>query len=159
MATTTYRAQVNGEFSFDVNSENNDLDVLALGNNEYHLLVNQQAYRATLLDANSRTFSIQINGNRYDVKLQDEYDQLIEKLGLSVVNEQVINDIPAPMPGLVLEINVNVGDTVEKGDPLLILEAMKMENVLKSPGGGTVKSIEVAKGAAVDKGELLVVLE
>ena len=60
------------------------------------------------------------------------------------------------MPGLVLEIMVKAGDEVKKGDALLILEAMKMENVLKATGDGTVKSVSVSKGAPVDKGTILI---
>ncbi|MFK7935615.1 MAG: acetyl-CoA carboxylase biotin carboxyl carrier protein subunit [Saprospiraceae bacterium] len=159
MPTTTYHAQVNEEQEFALATEKNDLDVLDLGNNEYHIITHQQAFHARVLQQNGRTFAIQINGNTYDIQLKDEFDQLVDQLGLSVVKDQMINDITAPMPGLVLSIETKVGDTVEKGDALLILEAMKMENVLKSPGTGTVKSIEVTQGAAVEKGALLVVLE
>ena len=63
------------------------------------------------------------------------------------------------MPGLILDVLVSAGDTVAKDDPLIILEAMKMENVLKSAGDGVVKSIEVAKGQAVDKNQILIELE
>ena len=63
------------------------------------------------------------------------------------------------MPGLVLEIQVQAGQTVSKGDTLLILEAMKMENVLKAAADGVIKSIHVQKGAAVEKGALLLELE
>ena len=62
------------------------------------------------------------------------------------------------MPGLVLELNVEAGQTIAKGDPLLILEAMKMENVIKSAGEGVVEEILVKKGAAVEKGALLIKL-
>ena len=72
---------------------------------------------------------------------------------------QVVKDIKAPMPGLVLQISVGPGDTVEKGDPLLILEAMKMENVLKAPGSGTVKKVSVNQGQAVEKNQLLIEME
>ena len=69
-----------------------------------------------------------------------------------------MGEIHAPMPGLVLEINVSEGQEVEKGDPLLILEAMKMENVIKAPGNGIIKKIHVEKGNPVEKNELLVEL-
>ncbi|WP_445724287.1 biotin/lipoyl-containing protein, partial [Flavobacterium sp.] len=67
--------------------------------------------------------------------------------------------IKAPMPGLILEINVEVGQSVKENDPLLILEAMKMENSFLSPRDGVIKSIAVEKGNAVDKGQLLVEFE
>ena len=63
------------------------------------------------------------------------------------------------MPGLILEINVEVGQEVVENDPLLILEAMKMENSFVSPRDGKIKSIAVVKGQAVDKGQLLIEFE
>ena len=70
-----------------------------------------------------------------------------------------MNAIKAPMPGLILEINVSVGQEVKENDPLLILEAMKMENCFLSPRDGVIKSIAVEKGNAVDKGQLLIEFE
>ena len=67
-----------------------------------------------------------------------------------------MSNVKAPMPGLVLDILVETEQAVSKGDALLILEAMKMENVLKAEGDGVVKSIEVTKGTAVDKGQIII---
>ena len=80
-------------------------------------------------------------------------------MGLSAIVAHKISNIKAPMPGLVLDIMIKPGQTIEKGTPLLILEAMKMENVLKSEGDGVVKSIEVIKTQAVDKGQILIEME
>jgi biotin carboxyl carrier protein len=95
----------------------------------------------------------------YSLEFKDPLDVLVNKLGLAAVSDQTVKEIHAPMPGLVLEIQVSEGDTVEKGTPLLILEAMKMENVIKSPGDGVIKSVAVEKGAAVEKSALLVEFE
>ena len=67
-----------------------------------------------------------------------------------------VNDVKAPMPGLILSMSVAEGDEVKKGDPLLILEAMKMENVIKSPSDGVIKSIKAAQGDSVEKNEVLI---
>jgi len=80
-------------------------------------------------------------------------------MGLSVVASQKLSSVKAPMPGLVLDIMVEPGQEVAEGDSLLILEAMKMENVLKATGEGVVKSIEITKGAAVEKGQILIEME
>ena len=107
----------------------------------------------------AKTFTIKVNGSAYEVQLADQYDQLVNRLGLGVVSEHKVREIRAPMPGLVLDISVEIGQHVQKGDPLLILEAMKMENVLKSQGDGVVKAIRVEKGEAVDKNALLIEMD
>ena len=86
-------------------------------------------------------------------------DQLIESLGFEVGTSKKVNEIKAPMPGLILEINVKEGQDVKEGDPLLILEAMKMENVITSPREGVVKSLHVKQGETVDKDSLLIAFE
>jgi len=83
-------------------------------------------------------------------------DLLLEKMGIANLETVQVNDLKAPMPGLILDILVTPGQTVKKGDQLLILEAMKMENVLKAPGDGVVASIEVEKGKSVEKGQILI---
>ena len=86
-------------------------------------------------------------------------DLLLESMGLDQVKSKKINEIKAPMPGLVLRSIVAVGDTVAKGDSLLVLEAMKMENVIKSPGEGTIAKILVEKGQAVEKNQVLLIFQ
>jgi biotin carboxyl carrier protein len=67
-----------------------------------------------------------------------------------------INDIKAPMPGMVLSVLVSEGQEVKKGDSLIVLEAMKMENILKSPADGIIKKVVANKGTAVEKNQLLI---
>jgi biotin carboxyl carrier protein len=75
------------------------------------------------------------------------------------MNNQKVNEVKAPMPGLVLNILVEPGQEISKGDGLFVLEAMKMENIIKSPTDAIVKSIEVEKGIAVEKNQVLVKFE
>jgi biotin carboxyl carrier protein len=80
----------------------------------------------------------------------------LHNLGLDNIAAKKINDIKAPMPGMVLNILVGEGQQVKKGDSLLVLEAMKMENVLKSPTDGMIKKVVAIKGTAVEKNQLLI---
>ena len=86
-------------------------------------------------------------------------DLLLEKMGMSAASLNKVANIKSPMPGLVLEVKVEVGDSVENGTPLLILEAMKMENIIKSTGDGIVKAINIKQGQAVEKNEVLLEME
>ena len=137
------------------------LDIIPIGNQQFHILQNGKTYQAKLLTADyyNKKLCIEINGNKYDLSIADQYDLLVKKMGLSTGGTQKIKNVKAPMPGLILDILVEPGQVITKGDQLLILEAMKMENVLKAEGDGVVKSIEVKKSSAVDKGQVLIEME
>jgi biotin carboxyl carrier protein len=138
-----------------------NFDVVKQNENSWHLLHNNKSYNIQIAKADiaNKAFVIVVNGMEYEVKAKDDFDILLDKLGLSNLTQHKVNNIKAPMPGLVLEILVEVGQAVEKDTQLLILEAMKMENVLKSPAAGVVKKIEVVKGQAVEKNYVLLTFE
>ncbi len=156
----SFKAIVNeAEYTFE--NVQAELDLVELGEGRYHIIKGHQSYRVEVLKADhgAKSFNIKINGAAYSVQLQDEYDQLIQRLGLAAVAKEKVREIKAPMPGLVLALSVEQGQAVEKGQPLLILEAMKMENVIKSPGDGIVTRINVTKGEPVEKNYLLIEMD
>lgn len=162
MQEETYQLTVNDNFDFTLTgSAAGNLDVVNLGEGRFHILQNGRSYQAEChgVDVASKEVHLKINGKSYQVKVADHFDQLVRKMGLSANVVHKITDIKAPMPGLVLSILVEPGQEVQPGDQLLILEAMKMENVIKAAGEGKVKNIQVAKGKAVEKGELLIEME
>lgn len=123
-----------------------------------HILHNQQSFSAEILkeDFLQRNYTVKVNGNSYKVNIETPLDQLIKEMGLSLGNASVEDEVLAPMPGIILEVNVANGDEVKKGDYLCVLEAMKMENALTAPRDGVIKSVNIAKGETVDKGKLLI---
>ncbi|HFB99542.1 MAG TPA: biotin/lipoyl-binding protein [Phaeodactylibacter sp.] len=162
MKKNEYKISVNDAPAFDFDAEQmNDFDFVKEQDGHFHILKNNKAYRAEVVatDFANKTFTIKINGTPHKIKIEDHYDQLVKQLGLSVASTQKVGDVKAPMPGLVLDVSVEVGQEVKKGDGLLILEAMKMENVIKSIGEGIVKSIHIEQGKAVEKGQLLIEME
>jgi biotin carboxyl carrier protein len=138
-----------------------ELDIIADGDAVFHILKNQKSYKAEIqsVDYLTKTFTFKINGSIHTAKINDMYDRLIDQLGMKVGVTQKVGDIKAPMPGLVIEVAVEVGQTVSKGDKVLILEAMKMENVIKAAGDGIVKAIHTKNGQPVEKGQLLIEME
>ena len=145
-----------------VTKENIDnLDIVSLGNNDFHILENGKSHRIRIeqFQKDAKTYKVNINGNDYSIQLKDGYDLLIEKMGLNVLSDQKVGDVKAPIPGLVIDILAKPGEEISEGTPLLILEAMKMENVLKATGEGVIKNISVEKGSTVDKGQLLIEME
>lgn len=137
------------------------LDAVALGAKQFHVLKDSTPYKAEVVSADflAKKYTVKVNNNTYEVDIADALDILIQDMGIERGSNKVVNAIKAPMPGLILEISVKVGDEVKENDPLLILEAMKMENSFLSPRNGVIKAIAVEKGNAVDKGQLLIEFE
>ena len=112
-----------------------------------------------LPNTKKKKFEILINGDRYEIDVKDETDLLLAEMGFDALADVVESEMKAPMPGLVIGILVKEGDTIKKGDPLLILEAMKMENTLKSARDGIIKTIKCKKQDVVEKGAVLLEFE
>jgi biotin carboxyl carrier protein len=97
-----------------------------------------------------------VNGTIYPVEVKDKFDLLLEKMGMNSNAGSKVNNIKAPMPGLIIDLKVKSGDTVKAGDALVILEAMKMENIIKASGEAVVKTVKVKKGDSVEKNQVLI---
>ncbi|MFZ2898198.1 MAG: biotin/lipoyl-containing protein [Saprospiraceae bacterium] len=149
---------VNDSLSFEVSArELEELDRVQTGEDAIHVLKDARSYEVKVLETDfpGKKLTIQVNGNVYVAEISDPYDQLVNRMGLTLDMQHKVDEIRAPMPGLVLQILAGPGDEVKRGEALLILEAMKMENVIKSPGDGVVGQVSVEKGQAVDKGQVL----
>ena len=157
-----YKVVVNKDLEFEFTDEQiSSLDSHKTSSSAFHILKENQSFKAEIeaSDFLKKTYRVKINSNTYEVRISTELDLLIEDMGLSLASASVVNDIKAPMPGLILDVQVNEGDEVKAGDYLLVLEAMKMENTLTAPRDGIVKSVRVTTGQAVDKNELLIEME
>ena len=167
----SYKVKVNDikEFEIKFSSSHNgsidgkdfELDMVEEKSGTYHVLKNNQSYNVEILkaDMTEKSFTVKVNDNVYRLSVKDKYDELLKSLGFENLNSGKVNEVKAPMPGLVIDIKVNVGEDVKKGDSLLVLEAMKMENIIKSPADGKVKKIAVSKSQAVEKNQVLVLFE
>ena len=133
-------------------------DLVKTGPGQFSLVLNGRSHRVLVLkeDVEKGTVRLRIGAHTYTVQMEDEQAHLMQALGLDKAMGAAVKEIKAPMPGLVLKLMVKEGDVVKKNDPVLILEAMKMENVIKSPGDGTVSKLHAAERTAVEKGQLLV---
>lgn len=156
-----YQVLTNGEKKDIDPQELTDLDIVSTGPQQYHLLKDGIRYDVEVLNLNptEKTLLLLINGQKVNIEIKDQYDLLVQRLGLSKVKLVQEKEIKAPMPGLIVEVLVAPGTQVEKGTPLLILEAMKMENMLKATSDGLVESVLVSKGQTVDKNQVLIALD
>ncbi len=158
----SYKIRVDDSLDFQLTQKDIlELDLSKTGAGKYHLLKNNVSYHIQVLEVDlpSRSYNLAINGTEHHIKINDSLDELIEKMGFAVNGSKNVDSIAAPMPGLILDIFVEVGKEVKEEEQLLVLEAMKMENIITSPRDGVIKSIAVKQGEAVDKKQLLIEFE
>lgn len=171
MSSQTYQIDIN-EKTYEVeldarneeiqlNGQAQKLDIRGNSEKGFHILNGQKSYRVHVLEADFETkeFLLEVNDQVIPIKAADRFDILLKDLGMEHLTGSALNDLKAPMPGLVLDIKVQVGEAIQKGQALLVLEAMKMENVLKAESDAVVKSINCQKGEAVEKNQILIEFE
>ena len=110
-------------------------------------------------DAEKKEAHVNVSGMNFTVRMREPLDQLVASLGFLSSGKHSVKEIHSPMPGLVVDVFAGIGQAVNEGDKLLSLEAMKMENIIKSPGNGVIKEIHVSKGQAVEKNQKLIEFE
>jgi len=161
-----YKIKVNGKYDFEINrsgeglainNKKSEADIKQLNISSWHIIDQLKSYNAEVVSFNAaeKTAEIKVNNNIYTVSAKDQYDVLLDKLGLSSLNSAKVSEVKAPMPGMVLKVMVAEGDEVKKGDNLFVLEAMKMENIIKSPADVVVKTVKIKPGDKVEKGQVL----
>lgn len=161
------KVTVNEHHQFDVDVVNEilqvngaavDLDILKLGTHANHIIHQHKSYNVEVVEFNKedKQASIKVNGNVYSVQVTSQLDLLLKQLGMDNASSKKVSNLKAPMPGLVLSILVKEGDEVKRGDSLIVLEAMKMENIIKSPADVIVKKIEVTEGDKIEKNTVLI---
>ena len=164
--------KISGKHSFEISPEGNaveglldgayyNLDIEKIDSRTWHILKDYKSYYVQWVERSEdgKTFSLKINGQLLELNAKHHYDLLLEQMGMSAENTAKASKLKAPMPGKVLEVMVQPGQTVAKGEGLLILEAMKMENVLKAEEEGIIKSVNVSVGDAVEKNNVLIDFE
>jgi biotin carboxyl carrier protein len=161
-----YNIKVNDKYNFEVNRKGDTLlvndstinaDIKQLNQLLYHIINENGSYNAEVVsfDREAKTAEIKVNNNIYTIAAKDRFDVLLDKMGLSNLMTAKVSEIKAPMPGLVLKVLVEEGAEVKKGENLFVLEAMKMENIIKAPADVTVKTIKIKPGDKVEKGQIL----
>jgi biotin carboxyl carrier protein len=164
-----YEAKVNDAVTLEIASENGQFlvngqapaELHAIGPHSFQVVQGGRNFRVHVVsvDAAAQTVLLKVNGKNAEIKLSTEIDRMLQRLGISAKAASKAGDLRAPMPGQILSVPVAVGQKVQKGDPLLVLVAMKMENVIKSAADGTVTKVLVQPGENVQKGQPLLMME
>ncbi|WP_108803857.1 acetyl-CoA carboxylase biotin carboxyl carrier protein subunit [Aquimarina sp. Aq107] len=160
--STNYKVKVNKDFETSLSEDTiSKTNIIETSNSKFHVINNNQSYHTEVIKSDfvNKNYTVKVNSNIYEVDISNSLDMMISEMGFSIGASKQVNSIKSPMPGLIIDIQVEIGQTVKEDDYLLVLEAMKMENIITSPREGTIKSIAVSKGDAVDKGKLLIEFE
>lgn len=162
------KIKVNNKFNFELSSELNQLlingipfhgDILKVNSRSFNVLFNYRSFNAELIefDRKQKTCTVKVNSNIYSMQMTDQFDELLHQLGMDEFNTVKVSEIKAPMPGLVLRILASEGEEVKKGGNLFVLEAMKMENIIKAPADVIIKSVKVNQGDKVEKNQVIMI--
>lgn len=162
------KIKVNDRFSFDVASDKDvsivnghaiNADIVRINDRTLHIVHNGRSYNAELIGMNrdEKSCSVKVGNNIYSMKMTDQFDELLHQLGMDNLKTARVSEVKAPMPGLVIRILAAEGDEVERGGNLFVLEAMKMENIIKAPADVKIKSIKVKPGDKVEKNQVVII--
>ncbi|NUM31051.1 MAG: acetyl-CoA carboxylase biotin carboxyl carrier protein subunit [Bacteroidetes bacterium] len=144
----------NGQYFF--NNLPVEIDIIKNIDGSFHALHKGISYNIKVVENLKHYLVIEINEKKYNIKLKNDLEDLLEKMGMEKFSDFIMQEVKAPMPGMVLKILVNEGDEVKKGDNLITLEAMKMENIIKATGDGKVMALRVKQGEKVEKNQVLI---
>lgn len=157
----SYQIDLKGQGQASVNGNEIVYDSIEISDGQFHIIKDHISYNVEVVEADyeTKSFIIRVNDKVVSLAVEDRFDLLLQKLGMDITASSGLSELKAPMPGLVLNIPIKVGQEIKTGDPLVVLEAMKMENVLKSPSDVVVKAISVKQGEAVEKNQILIEFE
>ena len=160
IGATTETIDVSGEsgrYRLTIGSEVWEVDGRLTAQGIYSLLIGGVSYVADVRDE-AGACVVDVGDERYVIRVEEETRHII-RTKRGAADGQGALTLVAPLPGRIVHVAVRPGDRVEKGDTLLVIEAMKMENELKSGAAGTVAQVRVTPGQAVNSGDVLVVIE
>ena len=141
--------------SFTLDGVEARVDIQAIGPGMYSILLGSRCFEAKI-ENRENGYSVVVGGRRFDIAVRDPRKLSRASAGVAEAGPQKLT---APMPGKIVRVMVEQGQTVEIGQGLIVVEAMKMQNEIKSPKAGVVKAIPVKQGGSVSAGQVLMVVE
>lgn len=152
-----FEIEVRNDGTVWLNGVQRDVDFLPLTDSLYSILMDSTSHEA-VVEENDGTYEVLMGGRQYSGTVIDERSQLMRSRrgGLEADSGEIL--LRAPMPGLIVAIQVNEGDAVTAGQTLVILESMKMQNELKAPRDGTVQRISIESGQTVEQKKVLITI-
>lgn len=158
----THQILVNNTYSFALEETNlAQVNFTQIAPDTYHIIHQSKGYTICFehSDMDQGLYTLRVNQQKFTVAITNPLASLIAQMGYQKSTQNIINQVKAPMPGLLLEIYVTKGQKVSKGDNLMVLEAMKMENLITAPRDGIIAEVPVALKETVEKEAVLLTFE
>lgn len=152
-----FEVELDKDGRLTINGETRQVDFHHISEALYSVLINNKSVEA-LVERHEGRYQVLIEGDLYEVEVLDERQQRLMSASSGFSAAQGEITIRSPMPGLIVAVRVSEGDQVRKGQPLVVLESMKMENDIKAPRDGKVERIHVEKGQTVEQNKALITL-
>ena len=156
----------NHEFEIDisdgeitVNGNKLDAHFLLKSSDKIDVIFQGKVYRVRLGSFHGNKGSVLINEKEIELFLKSPKQQILEKIGITQESDNKMDDLVAPMPGKILKVLKKSGEQISKSEGILVLEAMKMENVLKASADAVIADVKVSEGDAVEKNQILITFE
>jgi biotin carboxyl carrier protein len=149
-----FEVEIHSDGSLTLNGQPHEVDFLAIGASRYSIIKDFRSLELVIEDSDEGGYDILLGGRRYTGQVLDERALLMANRKGGVKGGT--NEVHSPMPGLIVQVTVGIGDSVQEGQTVVILESMKMQNELKAPRSGIIENIHIQQGQTVDKGALLI---
>ena len=150
-----YSLKTLGNNKIELDGSIKEVELSQLSHHSYLLKINNNVYQITSEKIDNENFALAINGASYNATVRTTLEEKANEYLQKKTNESGTSIIKSPMPGLIVKIIKQVGDSVEVGDPIILLEAMKMENEIRASASGIIKLINTKENISVEKGEIL----
>lgn len=154
---TEFEIEIKPDGSITINGEPRSIDFLHLDEKLYSIITEGRSYEA-LVEHVEHHYDVLMGGKLYNVQVLDERAKLMANRHGGEFEQSGEISIQAPMPGLIVKVPVREGQTVTKGQTVVILESMKMQNELKTPRDGTVQRVSVKPGESVEQKRVLITI-
>ncbi len=136
-----------------------EIELTSINDHRFILRVGEKIYEAVVDVKDKNKFNITIDGLDYDLTIRSQLEEMAEELMRNKAKAEHSDKIVAPMPGLLLKITKEIGDEVEFGETVAVLEAMKMENEIRATSSGIIKEIHAEAGQSLEKNQLIITIE
>ena len=141
------------------NGEELDFEIFETVNNVYFLRIAEKLYNFTCTHKNNENIVLFSQSEKFELTVRTSLQERASEVLAQKLSSHHHSEVKAPMPGMILKLKKKKGDEVNHGEAVMILEAMKMENEIRSVNKGIIKDIYVKEGAAVEKGTVLFSVE